>query len=97
MLYANSATPQNFASMAPDIFAAAVAGDSIAGAIITRAVSDLEHILQAVSGGPDQPLYLCGGVGVHYAQMLGRARLAEGQGDGLAGALRITQAQLKGR
>jgi N-acetylglucosamine kinase-like BadF-type ATPase len=97
VLYANSATPQNFASMAPDIFAAAVAGDSIAGAIITRAVSDLEYILQAVSGGPDQPLYLCGGVGVHYAQMLApawRARLAEAQGDGLSGALRIAQAQL---
>jgi glucosamine kinase len=97
VLYANCATPQNFANMAPDILAAAVAGDSIAGAIITRAVSDLEYILQAVSGGPDQPLYLCGGVGVHYAQMLApawRARLAEAQGDGLSGALRIAQAQL---
>ena len=97
VLYAAAATPQDFASLAPDIFAAAAAGDSIAGAIITRAVADLEHILQAVSGDAEQPLYLCGGVGVHYAQMLSpawRARLAEARGDGLSGALRLARAHL---
>lgn len=99
VLYASSATPQDFASLAPDIFAAAASGDSIASAIIARAAADLEHILQAVSGGLDQPLYLCGGVGMHYAAMLTpamRARLAEAHGDGLSGALRIARAQLNG-
>ena len=97
VLHAATATPQDFAGLAPDIFAAAAAGDVCASAIIARAVDDLEHILLAVSDNADQPLYLCGGVGVHYHPMLApewRARLAEPQGDGMSGALNMARACL---
>jgi len=90
VLHAATATPRDFAGLAPDIFAAAAAEDPCASGIISRAVADLEHILLAVSGNADQPLYLCGGVGVHYGRLLApalRARLAEPRGDGLSGAL----------
>ena len=95
VLHAAAATPQDFARLAPDIFAAATAGDGCAMAILARAIGDLEHILHAVTGGADQTLYLCGGVGVHYAPMLApewRARLAAPQGDGLSGALTLAHA-----
>ena len=98
VLFASTATPGAFAELAPDIFAATTTGDPAASAILSRAIVDLERCLHVLSGDTDQPIYLCGGVGRHYAPMLApalRSRLREPQGDGLSGALGLARARLR--
>ena len=47
-MFAATATPADFAEMAPVLFEAHESGDSLANHVLTRAVADLERILKAM-------------------------------------------------
>ena len=90
VLFARDASAANFAAYAPRLFSAKDAGDDVARALLQSAVHDLERILTVTESGSLPPLYLCGGIGERYAELLGdtfRGRIAKPQGDGLSGAL----------
>lgn len=75
---------------APRLFAAAEAGDIIAGGIVTHAVRDLEYVMTAIEDGASPPLFLCGGDGERFIPLVGKAfrdRTAHPSVDGLSGAL----------
>ena len=91
VMFAATATPADFAELAPVLFEAHDSGDSLANLVVTRAVADLERILTAmnVDGGA---LFITGCVGVRYKPMLGAAfrdALKEPAGDSLSGAFAI--------
>ena len=97
VMFAATATPADFAELAPVLFEAHESGDSLANHVLTRAVADLERILTAmhVNGGD---LFITGGVGVRYKPMLGAAfrdALKEPAGDSLSGAFSIGRALLQ--
>ena len=97
VMFAATATPADFAELAPVLFEAHESGDSLANHVLTRAVADLERILTAmhVNGGD---LFITGGVGVRYKPMLGatfRDALKEPAGDSLSGAFSIGRALLQ--
>ena len=97
VMFAATATPADFAELAPVLFEAHESGDSLADHVLTRAVADLERILTAmhVNGGD---LFITGGVGVRYKPMLGatfRDALKEPAGDSLSGAFAIGAELLK--
>lgn len=95
VLFARDAAAGKFASYAPRLFAAKKAGDAVADAILGRAVQDLEHILTVMEAGSLPPLYLCGGVGEQYVQLVSdafRHRIAQPAGDGISGALSMAMA-----
>ena len=97
VMFAATATPADFAELAPVLFEAHESGDSLAIHVVTRAVSDLERILTAmnVDGGD---LFITGGVGERYKPLLGAAFkdvLKEPAGDSLSGAFTIGAALLQ--
>ena len=95
VLFARDASAAAFAGYAPRLFAAANAGDAIAGGIITDAANELERIVARIEDGATPPLYLCGGVGEQLTPFVSTAlrdRIAVPDGDGLSGALRMARA-----
>ena len=95
VLFARDASATAFATYAPRLFAAAEAGDVIAGGIVTHAVRELEHVLTAVEAGATPPLFLCGGVGERFIPLVGKVfhdRIVHPSGDGLSGALLMARA-----
>ena len=97
VMFAATATPADFAELAPVLFEAHESGDSLAIHVVTRAVADLERILTAmnVDGGD---LFITGGVGERYKPLLGAAFkdvLKEPAGDSLSGAFTIGAALLQ--
>ena len=97
VMFAATATPADFAELAPVLFEAHESGDSLANHVLTHAVADLEHILKAMHADGDA-LFITGGVGVRYKPMLGAAfrdALKEPAGDSLSGAFSIGRALLQ--
>lgn len=97
VMFAATATPADFAELAPVLFEAHENGDSLANHVVTRAVADLERILTAMNLD-DGDLFVTGGVGVRYKPMLGTAFrdvLKEPAGDSLSGAFAIGAGLLK--
>ncbi len=95
VLFARDASAADFASYAPRLFSANDTGDELAGVILRHAVSDLERTLTGLEAASFPPLYLCGGVGERYAELLDdtfRARITKPEGDGLDGALSMAMA-----
>ena len=95
VLFARDASAADFASYAPRLFSANDTGDELASVILRHAVSDLERTLTALEAASFPPLYLCGGVGERYAELLDdtfRARITKPEGDGLGGALSMAMA-----
>ena len=97
VMFAATATPADFAELAPVLFEAHESGDSLANHVLTHAVADLERILTSMHVNGDA-LFITGGVGVHYKAMLGAAfrdALKEPAGDSLSGAFAIGAELLK--
>ena len=95
VLFAQTASPADFAAYAPQLFSARETGDSIAHAILQAAAHHLERTLAVMEAGSRHPLYLCGGVGKRYTGIIGdayRDRLARPKGDSLSGALSLAMA-----
>jgi len=92
VLFAKTATPQDFGQFAPEIFLAHESGDSVAARIVGTAVNDLEAILRTLEAERAGRIYLCGSVGKRYANLLSEnfSRLITSpQGDGLSGAIML--------
>ena len=95
VLFARDASAADFASYAPRLFSANDTGDELASVILRHAVSDLERTLTGLETASFPPLYLCGGVGERYAELLDdtfRARITKPECDGLGGALSMAMA-----
>jgi glucosamine kinase len=65
-----TATPTDYATLAPEVLTAAKAGDQVALDLIARAVTFLEKGLAALEFTPGDRLCLTGGVGPHYQAYL---------------------------
>ncbi len=95
LAFARNATPGDFARFAPQVFAAAGAGDAVAAEIVSDAAEEVNAVLDrmlALSG--PTPLCLAGGLKTLYPPYLAerhRARLVEPDGDALAGAIRLAR------
>ena len=90
VLFAKTATPQDFGAFAPDIFNARDAGDPLATRIIDIALADLDVILESLDAGRTKQLHLRGSVGERYAPLLRgdfRRMVVKSTGDGLSGAV----------
>lgn len=97
VMFAATATPADFAELAPVLFEAHERGDSLATHVVTRAVSDLERVLTAMIV-EDGDLYITGGVGVRYKPLLAtsfRNCISDPKGDSLSGAFSIGAELLK--
>lgn len=98
--FAATARPADYASFAPDIIAAARAGDAVAVALMQRGAAYLTRALDVLKFTPPEVLCLTGGVGPHYAPYLPqtvRSAIVGPKGKGVDGALmlamnRISQA-----
>ena len=90
VLFAKTATPQDFGAFAPDIFNARDAGDPLAIRIIDIALADLDVILETLDAGRTKQIHLRGSVGERYAPLLRgdfRRMVVKSTGDGLSGAV----------
>ena len=97
VMFAATATPADFAELAPVLFEAHERGDSLATHVVTHAVSDLERVLTAMIV-EDGDLHITGGVGVRYKPLLAtsfRNRISDPKGDSLSGAFNIGAELLK--
>ena len=97
VMFAAKATPADFAELAHVLFEAHERGDSLATHVVTRAVSDLERVLNAMIV-EDGDLYITGGVGVRYKPLLAttfRNCISDPKGDSLSGAFSIGAELLK--
>ena len=97
VMFAATATPADFAELAPVLFEAHERGDSLATHVVTRAVSDLERVLTAMIV-EDGDLHITGGVGMRYKPLLAtsfRNRISDPKGDSLSGAFSIGAELLK--
>jgi len=90
--FAGTASPPQFAELAPRIVAAAGRDDPVAGAIMTNGVRYIERSLKLLGWKQGERLCAVGGLAPHYAQFLapGMARsLVEPAGTVLDGALAL--------
>lgn len=90
--HAAHAKPRQFAELAPDVLAAATAGDAAAVALMRRGASYIEGALAALRADFSRPVCLTGGIGPAYAPYLSaewRAALRAPRGTAPDGALRI--------
>jgi N-acetylglucosamine kinase-like BadF-type ATPase len=58
--------PARLGSLAPLVLSAAAEGDKQAVRIRTRAIGHVAALARVVDPGPDQPLYLAGGLSTNY-------------------------------
>ena len=99
VIFAATATPADFADLAPILFDAFDAGDGLARHVVSAGVADLERILTAMQGDGGSDLFITGGVGARYKPLITppfRKALKEPDGDSLSGAFAIGAALLKG-
>lgn len=68
--FAAAATPADYASFAPQIIAAATAGDTVGLALMQDGAAYLTRALAVLNFAPPDVLCLSGGVGPHYAPYL---------------------------
>jgi len=94
VLWAQTATPKDYAAYAPQVIYAAQAGDAIAQAIVQQAARDLSRFIRALidQGAPQVALF--GGLAAPIAPWLPdtlRGFLAKPIGDALDGALHLAR------
>ena len=97
VIFAATATPADFAELAPVLFDAFDAGDDLARHVVSTGVADLERILAALYR--DSDLFITGSVGARYKPLIAppfRKALKEPDGDSLTGAFAIGEALLQG-
>lgn len=90
--FTTTAKPGDFARFAPMLFEHDERGDTAAGAILARAVADIDRSLAVLRLGADDPLCLLGGLAPLYTPRLARrwqANLRPAGGDGLDGAVAL--------
>ncbi len=90
--FAGTARQADFARFAPDVFAAAGAGDAQAARLLADAVAEIGEMLQALAWPGCARIVLMGGLAPLYRPHLPAevaALLAEPEGDALDGALRL--------
>ncbi|MCU9846859.1 ATPase [Defluviimonas sp. WL0024] len=87
-----SASPAEYAALAPDIVAAATAGDAVAGRLMGEGAAYVERATAALGLAEGEPLCLAGGLGPAYAAWLPPAlaeRIVAPKGSALDGALAL--------
>ena len=100
VLFAKTASPQDFGQFAPDIFEAQTTGDKVATAIIRTLIDDLQQILTALDAHKTGRIFLCGSIGERLRGLLDKgvidglghdltALLSGAEGDGLHGAISL--------
>lgn len=92
--FAASATPKDFAKLAPEIVKSAAKGDAIARALLSDGASYLDRALRALDPGPGSVICLTGGLGPTYADWIASdlaQRLVPPAGTALDGALRLAR------
>lgn len=90
--FAASASPADYASFAPQIVAAASAGDAVAIDLMRAGAAYLTRALEVLGFAVPDVLCLSGGVGPHYAPYLpkaAQAAIVAPKGQGVEGALRL--------
>jgi len=93
--FSSSATPRDYATFAPQIFAAAKQSDTIAMAVLRSGAAYIEKGLAALDWTDGSVLALAGGVGPHYAPYLDARftdNLGQTQGTALQGAFTLALA-----
>lgn len=93
--FAKSAHPGDYASLAPEIIAAARAGDPWGSALMTRGAVYVMQCLTALGFSPGDTLCLSGGVGPFYADFLPNDALSgrtPPRGNALDGAFLLAKA-----
>ncbi|RUS59869.1 N-acetylglucosamine kinase [Pseudorhodobacter sp. E13] len=99
VLFAAQAQPADYARFAPQVIAAAQAGDAVGRGLMQRGAAYLDLALKAVGFMPDEVLCLTGGIGPHYAAYLAapaQAAITAARGSGLDGALWLALATARG-
>ena len=100
VLFAKTASPQDFGQFAPDIFEAQTTGDKVATAIFRSLIDDLRQILIALDAHKTGRIFLCGSIGERLRGLLQTgtidglgndltALLSSTEGDGLRGAISL--------
>ena len=87
-----AASPRDYAKLAPEIVAAARAGDADASALMQAGADYINAGLAALGYSADTPLCLTGGLGTHYAPWLPKSlqsQLRRPDGTALDGAFRL--------
>lgn len=100
VIFAAKAQPADYARFAPQIIAAAQAGDAVGCRLMARGADYLGLALGAVGFFPGDALCLTGGIGPHYAPYLAEAAQAAirpAQGTALDGALWLALAAARKR
>lgn len=88
--FALSERPAGFAALAPEVLAAATAGDALARDLVTEGADYVVRALHALGWRAGEGLCLTGGLGPHYRAWLPpevQASLAEARGGALDGAM----------
>ncbi len=92
--FARTARPSDFATLAPELVAAAGVGDTIARELMAEGAAWLTAALAAIGWSSPEPLCLTGGLGPAYAPYLPaghQALLIAPQGSALDGALALAE------
>lgn len=93
--FSNKAAPGDYATFAPEVFAAGKQGDPVAHALLTDGAAYVAKGLTALGFEQGDVLSLAGGVGPHYAPYLPERftqNLCPPQGNALQGAFALAQA-----
>jgi glucosamine kinase len=94
--FAASARPADYARHAPDVVAAAQAGDGAGIDLMQRGAEYIQRALATLGVTPNDALCLTGGVGPHYAPWLDenrQAMIVPATGGALDGALALARVQ----
>lgn len=98
VIFANGARPGDYAAFAPQVVAAAKAGDTTGAELMQRGAQFLDRALDVVGLAGSDVLCLSGGLGPHYAQFLRpdfQKRIRPPKGTALDGALRLARLALE--
>lgn len=90
--FAATAKPADYAGFAPEVVAAATAGDTTGTALMQQGAAYLTRALEVLAFAAPDVLCLSGGVGPHYAPYLpaeAQAAIIAPKGRGVDGALRL--------
>lgn len=90
--FAATARPADYAGFAPEIIAAAAAGDAVGLALMQQGAAYLTRALEVLGFVPSEALCLTGGVGPHYAPYLPppvRSAVVAPKGQAVDGALTL--------
>ncbi|MBV9842764.1 MAG: ATPase [Sphingomonadaceae bacterium] len=89
--WARSATPADFARLAPDVLAAASAGDETATAIVRHGAMLLDGMIARLARSGAKRICLLGGLSISMASWLefGDIAVTQPRGDALDGAIRL--------